>query len=118
MMAQRKRHTDLGARLPEIRLWLKADYQAEIDRGDPRAWFISDDPKGVVQLNYSSPYLSQLRRILGYLDTAATVYIDYSRIRGYPPAEDVGWFRNYRGGVAVAADGTISPAGEGVEVYP
>jgi hypothetical protein len=107
-------------RLAGIRAWLKADYQAEIDRGDPRAFFMVDDPEGVAALNDSSPYLSQLRRILGLLNTAATatVYVDYSRIKSYPPTADVGWFRNYRGAVAVAADGTISPAAEGVEVYP
>jgi hypothetical protein len=60
------------------------------------------------------------RRILGLLNTAATatVYVDYSRIKGYPPTADIGWLRGYRGAVAVAADGTISPAAEGVEVYP
>jgi hypothetical protein len=109
---------DLGVRLPGIRAWLKADYQGEIDGGDPRAWFIADDPEGVALLNDSSPFLSQLRRILGLLNSAATVYLDYSRIRSYPPTTDVGWFRNYRGAVGVAADGTIAPSPSGVEVYP
>ncbi len=52
------------------------------------------------------------------LDSPAAVNISHRRIRQYPPTAAVGRLWGFKGGVAVAKDGTIAPAALGVDVYP
>ena len=118
MPVRRESSVDLGVRLPGIRTWLRASYQAEVDRGDPRAWFIEDDPEAVAQLNASSHHVRQMRRAVGLLDGFGVVNVDDCHVTHYPSTEDIGWLRGYRGGIAVSVDDTISPSPPGVEIYP
>ncbi len=102
-----------------LRGWLKADYQAEWDRGDPRARVGITNKIEQARLEATSPHLAQIRRVLTLLDTAAVVHMGHRRIKRYRPTGGVGWLRSYRGGVAVGADDSVSPTPEGVvDVYP
>ncbi len=109
---------DLGVRLDGLRPWLKAQYRAELGRGDAQARFENDDPKSVADLEKTSPHPTQIRRVLRMLDSPAAVNISHRRIKQYPPTAAVGWLWGFKGGVAVAKDGTTAPAALGVDVYP
>ena len=56
--------------------------------------------------------------MLEVLGTAAVVHVADQRVRKYPPTAGVGWMWGYHGGVAVAADGTVTPSPAGVDIYP
>lgn len=112
------RRDDLSVRLDGLRHWLKAAYLAELDKGDVRVRFMDVDSDEAARLERTSPHLSQVRRVLRLLDSAAVVNVDHRRVKAYPPTEAVGWLQGYRGGVAVAADGTVAPSMPGVDVYP
>lgn len=51
--------------------------------GDPRARFMSDDPKQIAALEKTSPHLAQLRRMLKFLGTPGVVHIVHRRIEQF-----------------------------------
>ncbi|MGB9304548.1 MAG: hypothetical protein WCB92_12980 [Mycobacterium sp.] len=79
---------------------------------------MSDDPKQIAALEKTSPHLAQLRRMLKFLGTPGVVHIVHRRIEQFPTTDSAGWLWTHHGGVAVAADGTISPSSKGVDIDP
>lgn len=59
-----------------------------------------------------------IAKIDRHLKSPAVVNIDYRCVRRSPRADGVGWLFGYQGGVAVAADSTISPSLGDVEFCP
>jgi len=112
------RTADLGVAVDGLRAWLRHDYEAELARGDARVRFMDISLEKQARLEATSPHLSQIRRVLRWLDSPAVVNISHQRIRKYPPALVVGWLWHFRGGVAVGPDSNITPSPPGVDVYP
>ena len=76
------------------------------------------DPVKRAKLEANSPVITQMRRVLRYLDSPAVVNISHRRITLYQHCAAVGWLWGFTGGVAVAADSSITPSAPGVDVYP
>jgi hypothetical protein len=112
-MARKIKEGAVVVRLEGLYRRIMDDTQAEIERGDPRAQFATDERR---RMNGRSPVIKQLRHRLSAMEDGEAVVMPCSYVGShncYPEAAGLSWLHDHHGGgvplMLVTAWDAISP---------
>lgn len=106
-----RRESSTAATISGIHDALVQSYDAEAADIDPRLRFMDIEPAELASANRDQPHSIQMARTAQRLRNGELIAVEARRVHRLLGAEDIRWLADWRGGVVVGPDDSISRAG-------